>query len=221
MTESTRRDGLQPHNPLYRALFRALCRALFGAFTRLEISGLEHLPAGGPLLLVSNHLHWLDPPLLFAVLPFPVPVMAAEKYERKYQGCLMRPLGVIFVQRGEVDRQALRKALAILESGGVIGIAPEGTRSKTGGLQEGKRGAAYLAYRSGAPLLPVAIAGVDMVFPALRRLRRARVTVSIGPVFRLPEVADKASSAEMDAATELIMRRLAELLPEQYRGVYG
>jgi len=220
MAESMRRERLQPQNPLYRTLFRALCRALFGAFTRLEVTGLENLPPGGPLLLLTNHLHWLDPLLLFAILPFPATVMAAEKYERRYQGLFMRPLGVIFVQRGEVDRQALRQALAILEAGGVIGIAPEGTRSKTGGLQQGKRGAAYLAYRSGAPLLPVAIAGVEKVFPSLRRLRRARVTAKVGPVFYLPEVDGKASREELEAATELIMRRLAELLPEAYRGIY-
>ncbi len=212
---------LQPNNPLYRKAFQAFCRFLLRALTRLQVSGLENIPAGGPLLVTANHLHWLDAPLLFIFLPFPITVMAAEKYERKYHGCLMRPLGVIFVQRGEVDRRALRKALAILEAGGVIGIAPEGTRSKTGGLQEGKRGAAYLAYRTGAALVPVAIAGVEKVFPALRRFRRATVTVTVGQPYRLPEVASKPTSEDLGAATTLIMKRLAELLPEEYRGVYG
>jgi 1-acyl-sn-glycerol-3-phosphate acyltransferase len=120
-----------------------------------------------------------------------------------------------------VDRKALRQALGILQGGGVLGLAPEGTRSKTGAMQRGRSGAAYMAYRTGACLLPVVASGQEKVFPSLRRLRRARVRVTFGPTFEPPPVEGKASAAQVSAFSEEIMYHLAAMLPAEYRGVYS
>ena len=203
-------------------VFRGVVGFLIRLLARVEIEGMAHLPDQGPYLLVTNHLHWLDPPLLLAVIPHQAHVFAAEKWERHwFLGPLMRSLDAIFVQRGEVDRKALRQALAILKGGGVLGMAPEGTRSKTGGLQQGRSGAAYLAYRAGVPVVPVVTWGQKGVFPTLRQLRRARVHVVFGEPFSPPPVEGKAGAAEAHAFSEEIMYRLAAILPPEYRGVYA
>jgi 1-acyl-sn-glycerol-3-phosphate acyltransferase len=190
--------------------------------SRLEVEGLEYIPDKGPYLLITNHLHWLDPPLLASAFPYRGYVFAAEKWEKHWLlGPLLRSLGAIFVRRGEVDRKALRKALAVLEGGGILGLAPEGTRSKTGAMQRGRSGAAYMAFRSGVRLQPVVATGQADLFPALRRFRRARVRVVFGPPFEPPPVEGKAAAADVHAFSEEIMYRLAAMLPPKYRGVYS
>jgi 1-acyl-sn-glycerol-3-phosphate acyltransferase len=125
------------------------------------------------------------------------------------------------VRRGEGDRAALRAALNVLESGRPLGVAPEGTRSRTGGLIEGKTGTTFLALKAQVPILPIALAGTDKVFPRLRRLRRTTVQIRIAPAFTLPPVGDGPRREHLQYCTDLIMARLASMLPESYRGVYA
>ncbi len=203
-----------------RALIWILLRLLF----HIEIVGAEHLRrTKGPLLVVTNHLHWLDPPIVFAILPLRTTVFAGEKWGvHPIFGPLFRAIGnAIFVNRGEVDRQALGKALAVLNAGGVLGIAPEGTRSRAGVLQRGRSGTAYLASHTGAPILPIGISGQEKAFRSLFRLRRPTIRVVVGEPFTLPGTPNRVKGDQLDAYTEQIMRRLAELLPPEYRGVYG
>lgn len=200
---------------------RGIVGFLVRLLSRFEVVGLENVPAEGPYLYIANHLHWLDPPVLMVAYPHRSYLLAAEKWERhRLVGPLMRSLGTIFVHRGEVDRRALRQILAILKGGGVLGVAPEGTRSKTGAMQQGRSGAAYLAYRAGVKLLPAVATGQERVFSSLRRLRRARVRVVFGPTFAPPPVEGKATAADVHVFAEEIMYRLAAMLPPEYRGVY-
>jgi 1-acyl-sn-glycerol-3-phosphate acyltransferase len=204
-------------------VFRGIIGFLVRLLGRLEITGSEHVPDKGPYLLITNHIHWLDPPVLMAAFPHRAYVFAAAKRENHwFLGPLFRSLDAIFVRRGEVDRKALRQALAVLEGRGVLGLAPEGTRSTTGAMQQGRSGAAYMAYRTGVRLVPVVASGQESLFPSLRRLRRARVRVAFGPPFDPPPLikGGKASAAEVRAFTEEIMYRLAAMLPPEYRGVY-
>jgi 1-acyl-sn-glycerol-3-phosphate acyltransferase len=205
-------------------LVRGIVRFFLRLAAHIDVAGLEHVPDRGPYLLVTNHLNWLDPPLIASMHPNRVYVFAAEKWENHwFLGPFMRSVDAIFVRRGEVDRKALRQALVVLEQGAVLGMSPEGTRSRTGVLQQGRSGAAYMAYRSGAPLVPVALSGQEKVVHSLLHLHRARVRVLFGPPFAPPPTAagDKASAAEVHAFTEEIMYRLAAMLPPEYRGLYA
>jgi 1-acyl-sn-glycerol-3-phosphate acyltransferase len=205
----------------YRVI-RGLILFLLRLLSRVEVEGLEHVPDSGPYLMITNHLHWLDPPVLMAIYPYRGHVFAAEKWGvHWFMGPLFRSLDSIFVRRGEVDRKALRQALAVLKGGGVLGLAPEGTRSKTGAMQRGRSGAAYIAYRAGVRLVPVVTWGQEEVFPSLRRLRRARVRVVFGEPFAPPPVEGKASAVQVHAFAEEIMYRLSAMLPPKYRGVYS
>jgi 1-acyl-sn-glycerol-3-phosphate acyltransferase len=207
----------------YRVV-RGIIGFLVRLFCRLDVRGLEYVPDVGPYLLLINHVHWLDAPVLMTAFPHRAWVFAASKRERHwFFGPLFRSLDAIFVRRGEVDRKALRKALAVLEGGGVLGVAPEGTRSPTGGLQEGRSGAAFMAYRAGVKLVPVVATGQKEVFPPWKGLRRAPVRVFFGPAFEPcpPSAGGKASAADARAFTQEIMYRLAAMLPPAYRGVYA
>jgi 1-acyl-sn-glycerol-3-phosphate acyltransferase len=203
-------------------LWRVTVSFLLRLLSRFEMEGLEHVPEEGPYILITNHLHWLDPPVIMAAFPHRAYVFAAEKWETNFLlGPIFRSMDAIFVRRGEVDRKALREALAVLKGDAVLGLAPEGTRSKTGAMQRGRSGAAYMAYRAGVPLVPVAIAGQEKVFPSLWRFRRARVRAVFAPPFSPPPVEGKASAAAVHAFSEDIMYHLAALLPPEYRGVYS
>lgn len=205
---------------LYRVL-RPFVRFLLNLLARIEYVGLENWPAP-PYILVTNHLAIFDIPLLMVACPYPVHPMVADKHRRNpfYAGLvsIARP---VWVKRGEVDRQALRGSLAVLEQGGVLGIAPEGTRARgVYALQKGKAGVAYLAARADALIVPVGLSGSEQIKRCIPRLRRARVRVAVGQPFRLPE-SGRIRGDKLDEYTDLIMRRIAELLPAEYRGVYA
>ena len=179
-------------------IIRAVIGFLLRSFARVEIAGLEHLPVEGPYLIATNHLHWLDPPGLLVAFPYRAFAFAAAKRQNHwFFGRLFRALGTIWVRRGEVDRQALRQATTVLNGGGVLGVAPEGTRSSTGALQQARNGAAYLAYRTGVKLVPAVTWGQEEVFRSLRRLRRSTMHIVFGPPF-VPRV--RADGAKGSAA---------------------
>ena len=147
---------------------------------------------------------------------------AAEKYRyNPVWGTILRMGSGIFIQRGQVDRDALAGAIAWLKQGKVFGIAPEGTRSKTGGLARGKSGVAYLAQQSGAPILPMAHFGTEKVLRTWLRLRRPEVIVRMGPLFTLPPLPAGDRSAGLRQQADLVMCHIGALLPPEYRGVYA
>lgn len=203
-------------------ILRALARFVFKLFTHYEVSGRENLPGKGPLLMVFNHLsHW-DPPLLVAILSWRFTGLAVEGLRRvPVTGLLLSMAGVIWLRRGEFDRAALRRALGLLEGGKVLAIAPEGRISKTGSLERGKTGPAFLARQAKVPILPIAVIGTERLLPDLRRFHRPHIKVQIGPLFRLDEDPKGRSRKEaLQADADLIMHKLAALLPAEYRGVY-
>ena len=198
----------------FRLLLRLLCK--------FDVQGEEYATLQPPYILVANHLSWLDVVLMFALLHHKTAVFAAEKWQRHP---LVRPLfrglgHAIFVQRGGIDRQALRAALAWLKRGGALGIAPEGTRSPVHALQAGKEGTAYLARRAAVPILPVVGWGQEKALAAWLRGHRPAIHVRFGAPFRLPAQEKGRRAAQWRADTEMIMLRLAVLLPPEYQGVY-
>lgn len=206
-------------NPRLFWLTVTVLKGLVRLLARPHISGAEKVPTEGPVIYASNHLHYFDTPLIGISLPRAGYVLAAEKYQGHIFEPILRIGGAIFINRGEADRRALRQALNVLEDGHALGVAVEGTRSETGALAPGKTGAAYLATRTGATIVPLAVWGTEKVIPAWRHLRRADVYIRYGEPFRLPE--GRARSAELEAYTEQIMLALARLLPPEYRGVYA
>lgn len=190
--------------------------------SRPEVIGRERIPRDPPYILATNHLSAFDIPLLAAVFPHAIRALAAiEHRSNPLYALVLEASGAIWVRRGEVDRQALRTALAVLERDEVVGVAPEGTRAdKSHALQEGKAGTAYLATRAKVPIVPVGLAGTEKIKSSLLGLRRPRVRVMIGEPFRLPK-SGRVRSEELREYTDLIMHRIAELLPEEYRGVYA
>jgi 1-acyl-sn-glycerol-3-phosphate acyltransferase len=194
---------------------------LYRILADIESVGLENFNVDGPCLFVGNHLSVFDPPLMMILLPKRAQGFAADKYRRHLIfSPFLRFIGVIFIRRGEVDRLALRAGLKVLREGGWLGLAPEGTRSETGQLQQAKDGAAYLASRTDATIVPVGITGTEKMMGALKRGRRAQVRVVVGKPFKLPHTDSPARGPKLAAYTDLIMCRVAALLPESYRGYY-
>jgi 1-acyl-sn-glycerol-3-phosphate acyltransferase len=204
-------------------LLRHLALLFLNLFTRWEVHGAEKIPASGATIYTMNHLHWLDPAIGIAIVRRPAKMFAADKWEhRPIIGDVLRwSQQVIFVARGEVDRRALGEALQVLKEGGLLAIAPEGTRSRTGALQEGHEGPAYLASRSGACIVPVAAWGQEQAVACWKRLCRPHITVVVGDPYILPGTPNRAKGEQLLSYTGEIMHRIAELLPTEYRGVYA
>jgi len=196
----------------------ALARLLFGA----RIEGVDHIPREGPFILVANHCSNLDPPILGWATGHQVGrvVHFMAKIEMRgwpIIGWLATQSGVYFVRRGEGDRNAQRFSLDALADGRPLALFVEGTRSRDGHLRAAKPGAAMLAIRSGAPLIPVGIAGTHRIFPGRSRWPHAtRITIRIGEPFSLPHApGGRLDRDAMAAGTDRVMREIARLLPPE------
>ena len=186
-----------------------------------KIEGLENVPAAGPAILMINHIAFIDPIVVLGHLPRNiVPMAKIEVYRIPIAGIFPLLWGVIPVRRGEVDREALMRALAVLEAGEMVLVAPQGTRQKA--LSSAKEGIAYLAYKSGAPVIPIAIEGTEG-FPSLSKKRWSQpgARVKFGKAFRFKPVVGRLPREALKQMTEEAMYRLAAILPEHRRGIYS
>ena len=201
--------------------FRAFILWILRLLTHTRVEGEENIPATGSFVLAPNHIHMFDIPVIFGFLPRRTVVFAADKWQKiPVFGWLLSFFGdAIYVHRGEPDRKALGLAQDVLKAGGVLGLAPEGTRSRTGGLQQGRTGVVYLANRGNAPILPVVAFGQERAFACWLRLRKVPICVRFGKPIHLP--AGKLRAPELDAYTDELMMALARMLPAEYRGVYA
>jgi 1-acyl-sn-glycerol-3-phosphate acyltransferase len=214
-----------PRLTLARRLFRQFARGVMKLLTFLfmdaTITGMENFPRQGPALVVINHLGDADAVLLGASIPFMIEGMGKiELNDHWLVGPAFRAYGIIWLHRGRPDRKALRAALEGLAEGRMLVLAPEGRQSVIGGLDEGSGGAAFLALKSGAPIVPVAMTGTENenIYSHMKRLRRAKVTLSVGKPFHLQDMPDRQTM--LHEGTRRIMQSLADLLPDSYRGNY-
>jgi 1-acyl-sn-glycerol-3-phosphate acyltransferase len=209
---------------IYR-IARFLNRLLLWAILDIELIGREKAPTSGGIIVTGNHLGTLDALLVFYLVDRDdIIVMIAEYHrEHAFRRWLVNSAGGLFVDRYGADFAVLREVLKRLNQGGVLIMAPEGTRSKTGGLQQAHLGAAYLATKSGLPVVPVGVVGIEdaKIFSSLKRLRRAPVTIRVGDPYTLPPVARDGRHEAMQDYTDEIMCRIADLLPAEYHGVYA
>jgi 1-acyl-sn-glycerol-3-phosphate acyltransferase len=206
-------------------ILRSLIRILLNSIANFELRGRENLPLTGGMILASNHIGIIDIILVYYGLDRTdlfIPV--AEKWEKiGWIRWLGKHLNFLFVDRYNPDLKALRKMVALMEQGKCLVIAPEGTRSRLGSLIEGKPGVAYLAARSGFPVIPIAITGTEdkVVFGNIKRFKKSTITLTGGKPFIVPPLPKQDRDTALQKSTDEIMCQIAVLLPERYRGVYA
>lgn len=205
----------------YRFL-KIILTVIIRLLTKTEVRGTENIPQDIPFILAVNHLTILEPPVLFVVLPVKrVTVLVARKWEKHpLIGWLIRSVDGIFVNRDGIDRQALKAALNVLKSGGILGMAPEGTRSRTGGLIRAKAGIAYLATKANVLVLPIGISGQKNFVLKFKRLRRLHLLVNIGKPICLSPVTSPNHGEQLQKYADEIMVAIARLNEPELRGVY-
>ncbi len=208
-------------NALFYQFIKLIVRLILLVWPRKQVVGLENVPRQGPLILASNHVNLLDPPLLAVSVPRRIVYMGKiELWKTPIIGPLYGLVGFIPVRRFEADLAALRKAEKALRQNQVLGMFPEGTRSRKPGLGKGQPGTAIIALRSGAPIVPAAVTGTEGVAVPRSFFRLTRVRVVFGKPFELPK-GRRLNTELVEQCTERIMKEIALLLPEEYRGVYA
>ena len=207
----------------YRTL-RSIVRFVMRLIADIEINGIEKMPEGN-FIAAANHLGRLDTATLLCIMDREDIIMpVAEKYKNHpFFGAIGRSANAIWLNRFEADYSALRQILERMKQGGMLVIAPEGTRSKTEALQEGKMGVAFLASKSGYPVMPVAITGTEdrAIVENLKHFRRSKIVVTGGDSFQIEIFKGRGREEAMREATDEIMCRIGAMLPEKYRGVYS
>jgi 1-acyl-sn-glycerol-3-phosphate acyltransferase len=215
--------------PLGRRWMRAFLgwagRVIFHLLARVEVEGLENIPTSGPYVMAFNHVSIFDPPFVIAFWPVHPEILGAvDIWSRPGQDILARLYEAIPIRRGEVDRDAMGRTLAVLRAGLPLMVSPEGGRSHRPGLRRGKAGVVYLIERTQAPVIPVGVIGTtDDFFKRAMRGEKPLLHMQIGAPFLLPEI-DDPSVAPKDIRqrkVDFIMCKMAALLPADYQGVYG
>ena len=204
-------------------LITFLLRIYFWLTLRIDApGGLSSVPQKGPLIVITNHTGQVEVPV-FANLLQPRKITGwgkAEAFENPFLKWVFGAWDIIPVHRGEADLTALKSALRMLEEGRIFGVAPEGTRNKTGILRRGLPGAAILAMKSGAPVLPVVHWGGEKFLKNLKSFKRTDFHIRVGEPFYVK--ADGKVTGEMrQEMVDEMMYRIAELMPEEYRGEYS
>jgi len=203
---------------------RWLIRFIIKRIAHVDIEGSENIPNDGRFVIATNHLGRLDVALLFYALDGDFILTIAEKYEHHWLfGPIGNAMGGIWLDRFNADIGAIREVLTRMKAGGILVIAPEGTRSKTETMAEGKPGVAYLALKVGVPIVPVGLVGTEdrVVLDRLKHFKKSEIKIIVGEPFNLPPIQRKDRDAALKQSTDEIMCRIGALLPEKYRGVYA
>lgn len=207
-----------PQHDATMAVIKVLVRAL----CHVHGTELARVPRRGPLILVANHVNFLEVPVVYThLLPRRMTGLAKAETWNTPLAFLFRLAGAIPLRRGVGDAAAFRQALAALERGDLLAIAPEGTRSGDGRLRPAQPGVALLALHSRAPVLPLAYWGGEAFWRNLRRLRRTHFHIAVGQPFQVAAGPGPATQATRQAIADEIMTEIAALLPAEYRGVYA
>ena len=202
----------------------ATCRPLLNILFSWKVEGRENVPLTGPLILVANHVHVLDPIFLAFSFPRWITFVAKEELFRSpFLRFWLRWAGSVSIRReGRVreKQKILKSARDALERGLILGMFPEGGRSHDGKLRKGKPGSAVIASKANVPLLPVGIVGTDKIRGISWLWKRPRIVVNIGKPFNLPPNSGRMSKSQMQLLTTQLMREIAALLPPEYLGAY-
>ncbi len=208
-----------------RNVVRWLLRNLLDLIAKVEIRGYDNVPETGAFVIATNHLGMLDSTMLFYALNrWDVFIPVAEKWEESaFLRWLGRYFNFVFIDRFNPDLKAMRKIIGLMQRGNILVIAPEGTRSRVGSMNEGKPGVSYLAAKLNRPIVPVGLAGTEdkIIIENLKHFRRSHIIVTAGTPFSLPPLPGKDRDAALKQSTDEIMCRIAVLIPEKNRGVYS
>ena len=201
-------------------LARLLTRLLLGS--KFHLGGTSNVPRSGPVLIVSNHVGAVDPALIGAWAPRPVWFMAKAELFQGAWAWLMRGYHAFPVVRHSPDRTALRRAFDLLKHGSAVVLFPEGHRSENARLLRAEPGAGFIARRSGAPLVAIAITGTQRVLGRQQKFPRpAEVSMTFGEPFQLPERNQDGSPMDHQQSADYLMAKIASLLPLEYQGEYA
>jgi 1-acyl-sn-glycerol-3-phosphate acyltransferase len=206
-----------------RSTLQCIVRFLMRTLTKTQFFGLENIPTQGGVIIAINHLSYLDIPLLFINPRRPdITALITTKYQtHPFIRWFSETAGGIWIDRDIADFTAIRKASQALSQGKALGISPEGTRSQTHALAEGKQGTAMLALKSGVPIVPAGIQGTEFAIDEMKHFKKPHMIACFGKPFTLAPITDAENRAEiLQRYTEEIMCRIAVLLPEKYQGVY-
>jgi len=210
---------------LSRPITKSVFRFIFHVLARVKILGKENIPYGKPYVVAMNHVSIFDPPLVAAFWPEQLEIIgAADVFDKPGQGQILKLYGVIPVHRGDYDRVLLTKIIHIIKSGLPLLIAPEGGRSHIPAMRRAKSGVAYIIEQTTVPVMPVGLVGTTEDFwQRAKRGERPTLEMRIGKQIILPEITAKGNERHEDRQhnADLVMRHLAGLLPEAYRGVYA
>ena len=207
---------------MFYYFLRFLISLLARLFLRRQVLGKGNMPQHIGCIIVANHVNLLDSPILGVSLGRRVYFMAKEDlFHSRIIGWMAKQFGAFSVVKGRLNRRAGRTALQLLANGQALIIYPEGKRSDDGKLGQAYSGAALLAVKSRAPIVPVGISGTRQLIGKKWFLKRPKITLSIGQPFTLSASHDKLSQEETAHLTHEIMMHIATLLPSDYRGRYG
>ncbi|MHB1354813.1 MAG: lysophospholipid acyltransferase family protein [Anaerolineae bacterium] len=212
-----------PRRRVIRTILHTFSGMIFRTIADIQVIGRENLPKRGPLIVVTNHFSFLDPALLIGVTPWPLEILAGFRMPNAplWATIFPRLWGTLAVFRGGNSRRALQTAENVLKQGGIVGIYPEASASAAV-LRSARPGAAFLAARTGAPVLPIGLDGMIDVFPRLKRWQRARVTMRIGSTIGPFSPAEGSEQREhLTSIGHTIMGSIAELIPPERRGRYA
>jgi 1-acyl-sn-glycerol-3-phosphate acyltransferase len=210
-------------NMLRRDFLLFIIRGLFRLLTHVETIGMENIPEKGGCILAVNHMSRIDPALiLLQIKRKDVSGLIADKYKKNlFFRWIVEAIDGIWIHREDADFHALRQATAYLKRGGMLGIAPEGTRSTVANLISAKMGVAYLADKAEVPVLPVAVCGTEDALKQVFSLRRPHVRVEYGRLIYFPPVDRQHRNQMLQRNTDEIMCQIAAMLPPAYRGEYA
>lgn len=213
------------HIRFNRLYLRPVFRLIFHILGGIKIVGRENVPLRTPYMIAMNHISIFDPPLLVSFWPEATEIVgAADVFEKKGQGPLLRLYGVIPVHRGEYDRALLETMVSIVKTGRPLAIAPEGGRSHQPAMRRALPGVGYIIEHANAPVVPVGILNTtDDFWQRARRAQRPQLEMRIGKPIHFPPVTQTGSTRKESRQhnADLVMRHIAGLLPEEYHGVYA
>ena len=191
---------------------------------RWRVRGRVNMPADEPLIIVSNHPSWADPLILTASISRQIKFMAKEELFGFPLGICIRALGAFPIRRDSPGKEALYNAIEMLENGQVIGMFPEGGRSRNGQMGKAKLGAALIASRSGATVLPIGISGSENIKKYFKStgvfFRRPTIDITIGQPLSFPKNSARLTKRQLVTNNNIIMERIADVLPRYYQGKY-